>query len=95
MSRLSRVSFTLLLVISCVAPVWADPLGDEIASMNIDVHRRHFIPKWICPYRGDTTDRQKQSNRHHKGGSASLADLSTHSARRRGGVNLRHLWHYH
>ena len=34
MSRLSRVSFALLLVISCVAPVWADPLGDEMASMN-------------------------------------------------------------
>jgi ketosteroid isomerase-like protein len=30
----SLVSFALLLVISCVAPVWADPLADEMASMN-------------------------------------------------------------
>ena len=34
MNRISLVSFALLLVISCVAPVWADPLGDEMASMN-------------------------------------------------------------
>jgi hypothetical protein len=33
-SRISLVSFALLLVISCVAPVWADPLADEMASMN-------------------------------------------------------------
>ena len=35
MSRISLVSFALLLVISCVAPVWADPLADEMASMNV------------------------------------------------------------
>jgi uncharacterized protein (TIGR02246 family) len=33
-SRISLVSFALLLVTSCVAPVWADPLADEMASMN-------------------------------------------------------------
>ena len=34
MSRISLVSFVLLLVISSVAPVLADPLADEMASMN-------------------------------------------------------------
>ena len=34
MSRISLVSVALLLVISFVAPVWADPLADEMASMN-------------------------------------------------------------
>jgi len=33
-SRISLVSFALLLVISCIAPVCADPLADEMASMN-------------------------------------------------------------
>lgn len=34
MSRISLVSFALLLLISNVAPVWADPLADEMGSMN-------------------------------------------------------------
>ena len=34
MSRISLVSFALLLVISCVAPAWADPLADEMTTMN-------------------------------------------------------------
>lgn len=34
MSRLSLVSFALLLVISCVARAWADPLADEMTTMN-------------------------------------------------------------
>ena len=34
MSRISLVSFALLLVISCVARAWADPLADEMATMN-------------------------------------------------------------
>jgi ketosteroid isomerase-like protein len=34
MSRISLVSFALLLVISCVAPTWADPLADEMTMMN-------------------------------------------------------------
>ena len=33
-NRISLVSFALLLVISCVAPVWADPLADEMVAMN-------------------------------------------------------------
>jgi len=33
-SRISLVSFALLLVISCVARAWADPLADEMATMN-------------------------------------------------------------
>jgi uncharacterized protein (TIGR02246 family) len=33
-SRISLASFALLLVISFAAPVWADPLADEMASMN-------------------------------------------------------------
>jgi uncharacterized protein (TIGR02246 family) len=33
-NRISLVSFALLLIISCVAPAWADPLADEMASMN-------------------------------------------------------------
>jgi uncharacterized protein (TIGR02246 family) len=33
-SRISLVSFALLLVISCIAPAWADPFSDEMASMN-------------------------------------------------------------
>ena len=31
---ISLVSFALLLIISCVTPAWADPLADEMASMN-------------------------------------------------------------
>ena len=34
MSRISLVSFALLLVISCVARAWADPLADEMTTMN-------------------------------------------------------------
>ena len=34
MSRISLVSFALLLVISCVARSWADPVADEMATMN-------------------------------------------------------------
>ena len=34
MSRISLVSFALLLVISCAARAWADPLADEMTSMN-------------------------------------------------------------
>ena len=34
MNPISLVSFALLLIISCVAPVLADPLADEMASMN-------------------------------------------------------------
>jgi ketosteroid isomerase-like protein len=34
MNRFSVVSFALLLVISCVVPASADPLGDQMASMN-------------------------------------------------------------
>ena len=34
MSRISQVSFALLLVICCAARGWADPLADEMASMN-------------------------------------------------------------
>jgi ketosteroid isomerase-like protein len=33
-NRIALVSFALLLIISCVAPVLADPLADEMASMN-------------------------------------------------------------
>jgi len=34
MNRISLVSFALLLIISCVAPVWADPFADEMVAMN-------------------------------------------------------------
>ena len=34
MSRISVVSFALLLVISCAARAWADPLADEMTTMN-------------------------------------------------------------
>ena len=34
MSRISLVSFALLLVINCVARAWADALADEMATMN-------------------------------------------------------------
>jgi ketosteroid isomerase-like protein len=34
MSRISLVSFALLLVISCVARAWADPLTDEMTTIN-------------------------------------------------------------
>ena len=34
MSRISLVSFALLLIISCAARAWADPLKDEITTMN-------------------------------------------------------------
>ena len=34
MNRISLASFALLLIVSCVAPVWADPLADEMAAMN-------------------------------------------------------------
>ena len=33
-NRIALVSFALLLIISCVAPVLADPLADEMTSMN-------------------------------------------------------------
>jgi len=33
-SRVSLVSFALVLVISCVAGAWADPLADEMTSLN-------------------------------------------------------------
>ena len=34
MNRISLVSLALLLIIGCVAPVWADPLADEMVAMN-------------------------------------------------------------
>ena len=33
-NRFSLVSFALLLIISSVGPVWADPLADEMVTMN-------------------------------------------------------------
>jgi hypothetical protein len=50
MSRISLVSFALLLVISCVARAWADPLADEMTTMNArwDAAIRERNPFRLC-----------------------------------------------